>query len=217
MKTRPSWVGAARILTAAVLALLSALALSTPAAAATYRYWSFWRGTDGSWSYQTQGPVGYLPADGSVDGWRFALSPDGGQHAARPGGAPDFAALCANTPARPGLKRVGVVLDFGTSADASSTAVPPAARTGCAQVRPDASSAEVLATLAPPLRYDSNGVLCAIAGYPATGCGEAVTAPTAAAPTAKSSGPDLGLTVGGALILLLGAGAWWQARRRRRP
>ncbi|MCX4749404.1 SCO2322 family protein [Kitasatospora sp. NBC_01287] len=198
-----------------VTALLGTLAAAGPAAAADYRYWSFWRGTDSGWSYQQQGPAGYRPADGGVDGWRFALSADGGQNAARPAPAPDFATLCAGTPARTGLKRVGVVLDFGTAADAGSTTAPPAPRDGCAQVPPDASSAEVLAALAPPLRYGTDGMLCAIAGYPAAGCGEAAAAPTAAAHATRHSGPALGLTAGGALVLLLGAGALWQARRRR--
>lgn len=210
------------VLLTLVAALGTLTALAGPAEAAGYRYWSFWHGGDGSWTYQQQGPATYVPADGSVDGWRFALSPDGGQDAARPtgGSAAAFAALCAGTPAQPGLKRVGVVLDFGTRTDAPSGSVPPAARTGCAQVRPQASSAEVLAALAPPLRYDTNGMLCAIAGYPGAGCGEAVsgagTTSSGATGAARSSGPNLGLAAGGALIVLLGAGAVWQVRRRRR-
>ncbi|WP_327069434.1 SCO2322 family protein [Kitasatospora sp. NBC_01302] len=223
---RPSGAGqrAALLALALVAALATLTVLAGRAEAAGYRYWSFWRGADGGWSYQQQGPATYVPADGSVDGWRFALSPDGGQDAARPtGGAADFAVLCADTPAKPGLKRVGVVLDFGTRTDAPSGSVPPAARTGCAQVRQQASSAEVLAALAPPLRYDTNGMLCAIAGYPAAGCGEAVSgssgtsgSTTSGATKAPSSGPNLGLAAGGALVVLLGAGAVWQVRRRRR-
>src|SRR5262245_44754302 len=70
-----------------------------------------------------------------------------------------FATVCADTPAKPGRKRVAVVLDFGTAADAPSGEQPPAPRTVCASVAPDASSAEVLAAIAPPLRYDtSNGL-----------------------------------------------------------
>lgn len=94
--------------------------------------------------------------------------------------------------------------------------MPPKARTGCAQVRTEASSAEVLAALAPPLRYDSNGMLCAIAGYPAAGCGEVAGGGSTSGAAAKESGPNLGLAAGGALVALLGAGAIWQVRRRRR-
>ncbi|WP_033822490.1 SCO2322 family protein, partial [Kitasatospora sp. MBT63] len=116
-----------------------------------------------------------------------------------------------------GRKRVAVVLDFGTAADSPPGALdagqsPPAPRTACASVPSGATSAEVLAAVAPPLRYDSAGLLCAIAGYPRAGCGEPVAA------TSKSSdggGPSVGLIAGAALVLLLGAGAVVQARRRR--
>ncbi|MEW1907301.1 SCO2322 family protein [Kitasatospora sp. NPDC085895] len=208
---------AAALLAAAVPAVLLVLLPAGPAQAADYRYWSFWKSSGGAWAYQQQGPAVYVPADGAVDGWRFALSPDGGKEAARPGAAGDFAALCAATPAQQGRKRVGVVLDFGTPADAPKGAgAPPAARTACASVPAAATSAEVLAAVAPPLRYDSAGMLCAIAGYPRAGCGEAVDAGAPAASGSPSGGTGLtGPVLGGVLVLLLGAGAWWQLRRRR--
>ncbi|WP_371496801.1 SCO2322 family protein [Kitasatospora sp. NBC_00374] len=216
----PAPRGTAAVRAAAVLALLTAAllgVLASPAQAAGYRYWSFWTWSAGAWAYQQQGPTTYLPPDGSVDGWRFADSPDGGRDAARPGAAGDFGAICAATAAQAGRKRVGVVLDFGTAADAPPGALasgenPPAPRTACASVPPGASSAEVLAAVAPPLRYDSSGMLCAIAGYPRAGCGEPVTGPSR---PAGDSGPSVGLIAGAALVLLLGAGAVWQARRRR--
>ncbi|MEV7599194.1 SCO2322 family protein [Kitasatospora sp. NPDC089797] len=209
---------------ALLLPLLAALVLLTaaaPAQAAGYRYWSFWRGADGgAWTYQQQGPAVAVPPDGSVDGWRFAVSPDGGQEAAKPRATAGFDEVCAATPAQDGRKRVAVVLDFGTAEDAgSSGARPPAQRTACAAVAPRATSAEVLAAVAPPLRYDTNGLLCAIAGYPAAGCGDQVDTGAAARPAGpkggSDGGPDLGLVAGGALVVLLAGGAVWQARRRR--
>ncbi|MFE7561642.1 SCO2322 family protein [Kitasatospora sp. NPDC057500] len=205
---------------------------AAPAQAAGYRYWSFWRWSDGGWAYQQQGPAVHVPADGAVEGWRFAVSPDGGQDAARPAAAGDFAAVCAATPAVDGRKRVAVVLDFGGAADAPGGESPPAARTACAVVAPRASSAEVLATVAPPLRYDTNGLLCAIAGYPRGGCADQLGAagaagapssapvdaahPSDAASAARTSaGPVLGVGAGLALVAALGAGAAWQVRRRR--
>ncbi|MFF8768927.1 SCO2322 family protein [Kitasatospora sp. NPDC015120] len=196
------------------------------AQAAGYRYWSFWRWSDGGWAYQQQGPAVHVPADGAVDGWRFAVSPDGGQDAARPRAPEDFAALCAGTPAEAGRKRVAVVLDFGAAADAPGGESPPEPRTACAVVAPRASSAEVLATVAPPLRYDTNGLLCAIAGYPRGGCADqlgAAGAPqegerpaqSASAARTSPSGPVLGVGAGLALVVALGAGAAWQAHRRR--
>ncbi|MGW4898262.1 SCO2322 family protein [Kitasatospora sp. NPDC004240] len=206
-----------------------------PAQAAGYRYWSFWKWADNAWTYQQQGPSLYVPQDGGVDGWRFAVSPDGGQDAARPGVPGDFAAICAGTPEQAGRKRVAVVLDFGTAADAPSGENPPAQRSVCASVPPRATSGEVLATVARPLRYDTNGLLCAIAGYPRAGCGEqlgaARPATTPSGPDAGTStgaganntssggsggsGPDIGLFAAGALIALIAAGAVRKNRRRR--
>jgi hypothetical protein len=199
---------------AALLALLTVAAV--PASATAYRYWAFWSFTGGAWSYQQQGPNTAVPPDGSVDGWRFGVSQDSA-HALRPrpSVAPSFAALCANTPAVSGKKRVAVVIDAGDAAGA------PAERGACAVLDPQATSAQLLAQVAPPLRYDVNGILCAISGYPAQGCGEAVAdpssvpAPVAAAKSGGSSTPVLGWVAGGALVALLGGAAWWQHRRRR--
>ncbi|MFJ8041282.1 SCO2322 family protein [Kitasatospora sp. NPDC096147] len=213
------------------LAVLLLVLLPAPAHATGYRYWSFWKSTGSAWTYQQQGPAVYVPPDGSVDGWRFAVSPDGGQDAARPGSTGDFAALCADTPAQSGRKRVAVVLDFGTTADAPSGETPPtpSPRTGCAVVATAASSAEVLAAVAPPLRYDSAGILCAISGYPKAGCGDTVNVGGPASSTGGGpgggsgdsgsgdggSGPVLGVVAGVVLIAGLGGAAVWQARRRR--
>jgi hypothetical protein len=140
----------------------------------------------------------------------------------RPRGKPDFAAVCAGTPAQDGKKRIALVLDFGTAADAPSGEAPPRARTVCARVRPDATTADALATVAKPLRYDTNALLCAIAGYPRTGCGEQVGAaePQASARPGTGSGtdddgPSVGLLGGIAAVVLLGGAAVWQSRRRR--
>ncbi|MFJ2778526.1 SCO2322 family protein [Kitasatospora sp. NPDC087315] len=216
-------------LVALVAALTAGLLLTlgaAPAQAAGYRYWSFWKWSGTGWAYQQQGPAVYVPPDGSVDGWRFAVSPDGGQDAARPGTPGDFATACAGTPGQAGRKRVAVVLDFGTAADAASGETPPEPRTACAAVPTSASSAEVLAAVVPPLRYDTNGMLCAIAGYPKAGCGEQLGAahqPSGGGGSGGGSGgggtggsgPELGLIAGGALVAALAAGAVRQARRRR--
>ncbi|WP_328774321.1 SCO2322 family protein [Streptomyces sp. NBC_00286] len=204
--------------------------------AAGYRYWSFWDRDGDSWVYATQGPSIVRPSDGDVQGFRFSVSEDA-QDAAKPRGAAEFATICAKTPAREDSKRVALVLDFGTSADAPSGETPPRARTACARVPEDATTADALATVAKPLRYDTNALLCAIAGYPRTGCGEPVSAaePTttpSATPRETSAsaendssesgggsgdqGPSLGLVAGIGAVAVLGAAAAWQTRRRRR-
>ncbi|WP_374212195.1 SCO2322 family protein [Streptomyces sp. PSAA01] len=224
---------ATRLLLPVVALLLPVLVLfgmfgAAPAQAADgYRYWSFWQrgGDGGSWSYATQGPSSARPGDGDMIGFRFAVSEDSND-ATRPRGMADFAAVCADTPTTDGTKRVAVVLDFGTAADAPDRRTPPAPRTECARVGEDATAGEALAAVAKPLRYNSAALLCAIAGYPESGCGDKVTTSGNAHATPKgdggeasgdgaSSGPSAGLIGGLAAVVLLGAAAVWQARRRR--
>ncbi|MFB6753086.1 SCO2322 family protein [Streptomyces sp. NPDC056353] len=192
------------------------------AQAAGYRYWSFWDRDGGTWVYATQGPSMTRPSDGDVQGFRFAVSENSGD-AAQPRGTADFASICARTPAEEGRKRVALVLDFGTAPDAPSGETPPAPRTACAQVSPDATTADALAAVAGPLRYNTNALLCAIAGYPKSGCGEQVSqkegSNVSAAPKATEDegddGPSIGLYAGIAVVAALAAAATWQSRRRR--
>ncbi|WP_406475799.1 SCO2322 family protein [Streptomyces platensis] len=209
-----------------------------PAQAQEYRYWSFWDGKGGSWAYATEGPATQRPADGAVEGFRFTVGADSAG-AGKPRPAADFDAICRDTPAKDGRKRIGLVLDFGTAADAPGGEPPPKARTECAQVPEDASAGEALAAVARPLRYDANALLCAIGGYPKAGCAEAVNGSkdgakgsgSSAAPSAGAAedradgndggggsgdgGPSAGLLGGAAAVVALGAAAVWQARRRR--
>ncbi|MER7834391.1 SCO2322 family protein [Streptomyces sp. NPDC096040] len=192
-----------------LIATLTLLATAAPAEAAGYRYWSFWERDGSRWTYATQGPSTAQPDDGSVEGFRFALSEDSGD-ASQPRGTAAFGTICADTAAVRGKKRVGLVIDFGTTADAPSAEQPPVRRTACAVVSADATTAEALATVAKPLRYDTNALLCAIGGYPEKGCGEKV-----AAGGTSGGGPSVGLLAGAGVVVVVAAGAFWQARRRK--
>ncbi|KUJ37328.1 hypothetical protein ACZ90_70100 [Streptomyces albus subsp. albus] len=203
----------------AVLAVCGA----APAYADGYRYWSFWQRDGGQWTYATQGPATARPGDGDTIGFRYAVSEDS-RNAVRPRGSADFAAICAHTPERGGGKRVAVVIDFGTAADSADGGAPPRTRTACARVGGSASAADALAAVAKPLRYDSNALLCGIAGYPVSGCAEPVAdghraRGRASGPAARDgdgdTGPSAGLLAGAAAVLALGGAAFWQARRRR--
>ncbi|MER6632515.1 SCO2322 family protein [Streptomyces sp. NPDC000987] len=207
--------------------VLLALAATGQARATGYRYWSFWESEAGRWTYATQGPATARPSDGDVQGFRFSLSADSSD-AAKPRGTASFSVICARTPAREGEKRVALVIDFGTAADAPSGETPPAGRTACARVPAGAGTADVLASVAKPLRYDTNALLCAIAGYPHKGCGEQVAdAEKRASGTETNNrnntnkadgtgggGPSVGLFAGVGAVALLGAAAVWQTRRR---
>ncbi|MEU9036539.1 SCO2322 family protein [Streptomyces sp. NPDC048352] len=210
-----------------VLGLALTLFAASPALAAGYRYWSFWDGAGGSWAYATQGPSTARPADGATLGFRFSVSKDAADEAARPRAAADFQAVCAGTAPADGRKRVAVVIDFGVPGDAPGGETPPqdTPRTACAQLAPEATAAEALAEVAKPLRYNSAALLCGISGFPKTGCGEPIAdgeprspAPAEAAPSAQedSSGPSAGLFLGVAALLALGGATVWQSRRRRR-
>ncbi|MFE9934383.1 SCO2322 family protein [Streptomyces sp. NPDC005533] len=226
---RPAAALALALALGSVLAVLAA----APALAAGYRYWSFWDGSDGGrWSYATQGPSTARPKDGSVQGFRFSVSKDAADQAAQPRAAADFEAVCGSTAPAQGRKRVALVVDFGVPADAPSGEAPPqdAPRTACAQVAPEATAAEALASVAKPLRYNGAALLCAVSGYPRQGCGEPMAdAPAAsasaaasatpaapAAPTADDGGPSAGLLAGMAAVAALAAAAVWQSRRRTR-
>ncbi len=215
---------AALPLAAAALAVLPA----APAHAADYRYWSFWERRGTTWQFAPGGPAATRPADGAVEGWRFGVStPSAG--VAPPRGTADFAVICAATTARPGLKRLAIVLDFGTQQDAPDGDIPPQQHTACAQLPPAASAADALAAVAKPLRYDGSGLLCAIAGYPHSGCGErlapspppgtATPSPTATAHAGSErhgTVPYLAPAAALAAAAALGAAALRRARRRRR-
>lgn len=230
---RPLGTAVLLLLVGAVLAVLGA----GSAQAAGYRYWSFWEGDGGKgWTYATQGPSVVRPDDGAVQGFRFSVSEDS-QDSAQPRRAPDFGAVCAGTPAKDGRKRVALVVDPGTPADAPAGERPPALRTACAQVAPDASTAEALASVAKPLRYDGSAMLCAISGYPRSGCGEqtgdggsgkatatdgpspsdedATTGGDSEGSDGSGGGPSAGVLTGVGAVLVLGVAAVLQARRRR--
>lgn len=222
----------------AAVPVLAALLLVTvgagPAWAAEYRYWSFWTGDGaGGWRFATQGPSLLRPGDGTSIGFRFTISgesgADGQQHAPRD--AADFDEVCGDTPAEPDRKRLALVVDFGTPGEAPEGQSPPRPRTVCAQVPRDASAAEALAATTKSLRYDSAALLCAIDGYPRSGCGDPVSGdaareggsdPGGDTETAgnqddggQGGGPSLGLVAGLCAVVLLGGAALWRSRRRR--
>ncbi|MFF1353087.1 SCO2322 family protein [Streptomyces sp. NPDC058297] len=205
--------------------LCALIAGASQAQATGYRYWSFWDRDGSAWVYASQGPSTARPSDGDVQGFRFSVSEDS-QDSAKPRGAASFDTICATTAAKDGEKRVALVVDFGTAQDAPSGETPPKPRTACARVADDATSAEALAAVAKPLRYNNQALLCSIAGFPKTGCGEQVSASkdTGTAKAEKphetvaetgGGGPTVGLIAGGAAVVVLGAAAAWQARRRR--
>lgn len=218
--------------TAALAAAGVAGVLAAPAAPAAhaapddggYRYWSFWERDGGKWLYATKGPGVSRPPDGSVHGVRFAVSAESGD-GARPRGKAEFAEICDGGDPGGDRKRIALVIDFGTAAHAPDGERPPRARTECAVVPGDATLGDALAAVAEPLRFSGDGLMCAIGGYPESGCAEQVAgdggggsgeAGEAGTPDGEDDGtPAAGLTAGVAAVIAISAGAVWQLRRRR--
>ncbi len=226
----------ARLLRAAVILILVTAAgafVAAPALAAAYRYWGFFHLDKGAWAFAQKGPAQTIPADGTIDGWRFAVADEASVR--NPRALPTFAALCANTAAKAGSKRVGLLIDFGRPADSSDGTAGPAPKATCVAVPEKATSSDVLVAAGATLRIDK-ALTCGINGWPKIGCGDPVapvpaaasspdTAITIAAPAAKAASPAAqstdegsnikpGLILGGvvALVGVLGFAAWRRGR-----
>ena len=159
----------------AALTLVAALALAlvlpvAAASAAAFRYWGYYQLSGSTWEFAPKGPDQTNPADGAVEGWRFAVGTEGSSRTPRV--SVSFEEICGSTDAESGKKRVAVVIDYGREADTADNSTPPEPVAHCASVDEAASSAEVLANVA-EVRSD-NGLVCAIDQSPASGCGEEV-------------------------------------------
>ena len=179
---------------AVAAATVGSLALpAQPAHATSFRFWSYWIGVDAGWSFATQGAA-RVPKDGTVDGWRFAVSPATGS-STPPRATARFDDVCGDTAPVADRKRVGLVIDFGTPGDAPPGQSPPGLTVvRCVVVPVSATGYQVLDTIG-DLRVKS-GLVCGIDGYPATGCGEPV-AETGSNGGGSSSGAGSGGTGGG--------------------
>ena len=140
---------------ASLLAVLGALAALTiglltasPAQAANYQYWGYYQLANGAWTFAQKGPAETNPADGSVEGWRWAITEESGTPPRNPRVTPTFEQVCGTAAAESGKKRVGVVIDYGRTVDGDGGATPPGVVAECAVVPTAATGAEVLAAVA---------------------------------------------------------------------
>ena len=174
--------GAAALTATFVLAAMVGTWGASTADATSFRFWAYWLGSDTGWSFSNQG-ASRRPADGTVEGWRFAVS-EASSSTIPPRHSTSFARICGSTPAQDGKKRVGLVIDFGTTADAPDGESPPALTATCVVAPNDANGYAVLAA-AVQLRTDA-GLICGMNGYPATECGVPVADPTTSPSTAPT-------------------------------
>ena len=155
-----------RLLAAGALALVAGAGLPAPAQAATYRYWSYWIGDSGDWTFSNIGPASRVPDDGAVEGWRFSEAGLAGGNP--PTAAPTFADICAGVEPPADGKRVAVIVDPGSEAEAPEGEAPPGAWAMCVVADTSATGYAVLRSAA-EVRVD-RGLVCGIGGYPASEC-----------------------------------------------
>ena len=163
----------------ALPAVLVGLAGSAQAADG-YRYWNYFHVQGGTYAFAQTGPGDFRPKDGAVEAYRYGLSSSAKGLAPRTAATTySFADLCKGTHAAGGEKRVGVLIDYGTAADADGGATPPKPRGACAVVPTAATGQQVLDKVA-DLRAEK-GLVCGIDGYPVKGCSVTVKNPPAPA------------------------------------
>jgi hypothetical protein len=150
--------------------LAAVLVPASSASAANYQYWGYYQLTNNAWSFSPKGPTETTPAEGAVEGWRWAVDDGTGATPRTPRAVVSFATVCGQVPAESGKKRVAVVIDYGRAADGDPSMTPPEPTADCAVVAAAATGAEVLASVA-TVRNDTGGLVCGINDYPATGCG----------------------------------------------
>jgi hypothetical protein len=192
----------------ALAALVIGMLTAAPAQAASYQYWGYYQLANGAWTFAQKGPAETTPAEGSVEGWRWAITEESGTPPRNPRVTPTFEQVCGTAAAESGTKRVGVVIDYGRAVDGDGGATPPDPVAECAVVPTAATGAEVLAAVA-TVRTGDGGLVCGIANYPASGCGGPVatlsaeqqaadTPATLAASATPQSLPPSGSTPGAA-------------------
>ncbi len=180
----------ARATAALAAAVVAVVLVASPAQAAAYRYWTYWQAPAGAvaWAFGTQGPGTSVPADGDVEGWSFAVSTESANADDAPASAPDFAAICGATPVQVDSKRVALIIDPGPAGLAPDGETPPAPVTTCIVVPPDATGYDVLRAAATVRTED--GLVCAIADYPARECATVLDDAEAAALLAEAADAD---------------------------
>ena len=226
-------------LSSLLLAVVTLAGFAGPAQAEDgYQYWNYFHLQNGTWAFSQVGVADYKPKDGAVEGFRYGTSTTAkGIEPRADLDKVDFDAVCGGTKASTGKKRVAVLLDFGTE---TGQGTPPQPRAECAVADESASTLKVLDSVT-EVRSEKS-MLCAIEGYPATGCGEpvknakapaheqtvsfamphndaATSTKAASAPQQAEDGSSTGLWTAlgvGLLVVLIAVGALVISRRSKR-
>ena len=164
----------------AVIALIAAQSISTPANAASkgYRYWSYYHSDQKTLSWvASQTGAAVDVAGGEVEGWSFVFDGDA-VPSNPPSIKPDFTKICGSKKAPNGKKKVGLVIDFGKKAYAPLGEKVPLTITRCVITSTKSQGIDILAQ-AVKVRSDSSGFVCGLKGYPVKECGVEIETPAA--------------------------------------
>jgi len=167
------------LLLSIILLFTSALVLpSAHAASKGWRYWGYFQAAPGksTWTAAMTGPAVDV-ADGSVEGWSFVFSSDDIPSKA-PSIKPNFKTICKSTKADPDTKRVGLVIEYGSSLYAPAGEKIKKTVVACVRLAKESLGIDVLGQVA-KLRASSSGLICGINGFPAKECGVEINTPTA--------------------------------------
>lgn len=183
--TAPLLVGMVSVAPASLASPATAAATARPASTTAqaappltatkgYTYWGYyqWNPAASTWNYMKVGAndTKQLPHNGDVYGFRWALVVKKPRLPRAPG---NFDRICGRAKPPAGQKRIGFVIDYGTSADAVGTDRTPHPVGLCATVNTSFTVQQALLTVA-QVRVASNGLICGIDGYPSHGCGATV-------------------------------------------
>lgn len=137
-----------------------------------WRYWSYWTWETGTWQQAMTGAADIEAIDGSIQGWRYITAGIEVGEELAPRVKPVFDEICGGVEPSTNSARVAVVIDFGDPSDYSENITIPETVIECVVVESGSPSSLLLPEIA-QLREDS-GLICAINGLPASGCGEEV-------------------------------------------
>ncbi len=158
--------------------LLTALSIPHAQAADTgWRYWGYFQAAPSAtvWTAAMTGPTVNVP-DGSVEGWAFTFSNDAVPDAKAPKVAPSFSKICGKTKPMAGKKRIGVMVDFGSSVLRPKGESTPRLIQRCVVADKGALGIDVLGQVV-KVRAQGSGFICGINGYPAKECGVEMKTP----------------------------------------
>lgn len=148
------------------------------AAGKGWRYWGYYQAAAKSttWKAAMTGPTVDI-ADGSVEGWIFTFSSDD-IPSTPPSVKADFQSICGKTKPEAGLKRIGLVIDFGSKVYAPQGEKVQKTIVRCVLTAKDSQGIDVLAQEI-KVRQANSGLICGFNGYPAKECGVEIKTPAA--------------------------------------